>query len=272
MTDQPAAATEDLTDAYENGAYIEGAAEYPPRWARAGQQYRAQLEELGLARLDVPYGDGAREQLDLFLPEGTPKGLLVFVHGGYWLAFDRKSWSDLAEGARARGWAVALPSYDLCPDVRIAQITRQVAASVTHAAGLVDGPIRLTGHSAGGHLVARLAVPGVLPPEVEARLAGVMPISPLADLHPLMQTAMNAKLCIDAAEAHSESPALLPRPTARVTVWVGADERPAFLDQARLLADAWGAHLTAVPDHHHFNVIEPLGEPFSPMVETLLGL
>lgn len=266
----------DLTDAYENGAYIEGAAEYPARWAKAAARYRAQLAELGLARLDLSYGAGEREKLDLFLPgeshDGPPKGLVVFVHGGYWRRFDRKDWSDLAEGVRARGWAVAMPSYDLCPAVRISEITRQVAAAVCFAAREVDGPIRLAGHSAGGHLVARIAVPGVLPEAVEARVVDVMPISPLSDLRPLMQTAMNADLRLDMAEAEAESPILLPAPRAKVSVWVGGSERPAFIDQANWLHDAWGAHVTIVPGHHHFNVIEPLGEPYSAIVETLLGL
>ncbi|MEQ5869299.1 alpha/beta hydrolase [Sagittula sp. NFXS13] len=264
--------TDDLSDAYENGAYIANAAAYPEEWARAARLYRAQLTEQGLARLDLPYGDGARAQLDLFLPSGTPKGLIVFVHGGYWKAFDRKTWSDLAEGARARGWAVAMPSYDLCPDVRIVEITRQVARAVVAASAEVAGPIRLVGHSAGGHLVARIAVPGVLPDEVAARVVGVMPISPLSDLRPLMLTAMNEVLRIDPAEATSESPVLLPRPSAKVTVWVGAEERPAFLDQAKWMSTAWNCQLTISPEHHHFNVIEPLSEPYSALVEALLGL
>ncbi len=261
----------DLDDAYAIGPYIPQAETYPPKWAELAKAYRARLAAGGRARLGLMYGHGTREVLDLFMPDGAPRGLCVFVHGGYWLKFDRSSWSHLAEGARAAGWAVALPSYDLAPRVRISDITRQVAQAVTVSAREIAGPIRLAGHSAGGHLVARLAMPGVLPDDVAARLARVMPISPVADLRPLMRTSMNAELKIDAAEAQAESPALAPAPAAPVTVWVGGAERPVFLEQAAALAKAWAAEHVVVPGEHHFNVIDPLSEPGSAMVARWLA-
>ncbi len=89
-------------------------------------------------------------------PEGTPKGLLVFVHGGWWIAFDKSVWSHLAEGAVAAGWAVAMPSYTLAPEARIAEITREIGQAIEAAAARVAGQILLAGHSAGGHLVTRM--------------------------------------------------------------------------------------------------------------------
>lgn len=114
----------ELDDAYANAAHIAGADAYPARWAAKAAAFREAMSETGHARLDHAYGPGAREALDLFLPRGEPTGLCVFVHGGYWLRFDRSYWSHLAAGALARGWAVAMPSYDLCPDVMIGKITR----------------------------------------------------------------------------------------------------------------------------------------------------
>lgn len=260
-----------LDDAYANAPYIADADAYPERWARTADAYRARLGAAGQARLGIQYGARPREALDLFLPDGVPAGLCVFVHGGYWLKFDRASWSHLAEGPRAAGWAVAMPSYDLAPTVRISGITRQIAQAVTRAADEVAGPIRLAGHSAGGHLVARMAMAGVLPEGVADRLAHVMPISPVADLRPLMQTSMNRDLQIDEAEAQAESPVLHPAPRVPVTVWVGGDERPAFLEQAEALAKAWGAGHVVDAGRHHFDVIDGLAEPGSEMVRRLLG-
>ncbi|SDY49858.1 alpha/beta hydrolase [Citreimonas salinaria] len=259
-----------LDDAYANAAYIADADAYPDQWAQAAEAYRGRLAAAGRARLGIMYGHGPREALDLFLPDGVPEGLCVFVHGGYWLKFDRAHWSHLAEGPRAAGWAVAMPSYDLAPRVRIKDITRQIAQAVTRAAHEVEGPIRLTGHSAGGHLVARMAMPGVLPDAVAARLAHVMPISPVADLRPLMQTSMNRDLQIDEAEAQAESPMLHPAPKVPVTVWVGGDERPAFLEQAEALAKAWGAGHVVDAGRHHFDVIDGLADADSRMTRTLL--
>ena len=165
-----------------------------------------------------------------------------------------------------------MPSYDLCPDVSIAQITQQIARMLGHVAGQVAGPIRLAGHSAGGHLVARMAVPGVLAPQVAGRLAHVMPISPVADLRPLLETSMNAQFRLTPETAAAESPVLmLPAAGLACTVWVGADERPAFLDQARWLADAWAAPCHVAPEKHHFDVIDALADPDSALIVQLLA-
>ncbi|AHD08259.1 alpha/beta hydrolase [Phaeobacter gallaeciensis] len=259
----------ELDDAYSNGAYIENADRYPPRWAASAEDFRNAMRDR--SRLDVPYGEGARHRYDLFLPEGAAKGLMIFVHGGYWMAFDKSSWSHLAVGALAQGYAVAMPSYDLCPEVRIADITQQIAAAVAAIAGEVEGPIALAGHSAGGHLVARMLDRDLLPKEVGERITAVVPISPLADLRPLLRTSMNGKFKLDAASAAAESPIDMDhRYPAEVTVWVGGDERPAFLDQAVWLAEAWGADHVIAFGKHHFNVIEPLADPDSDLVAVLV--
>ncbi|KUP91537.1 alpha/beta hydrolase [Tritonibacter horizontis] len=260
----------ELDDAYANGAYIEGAAHYPERWAASAEDFRNALRDR--ARLDLPYGEGARCTFDLFLPEAAPKGVFIFVHGGYWMKFDKSTWSHLAVGALAQGWAVAMPSYDLCPQVRIADITRQIAQAVTVIAEQTEGPIALAGHSAGGHLVARMVDKAVLPATVAARIRTVVPISPLSDLRPLLQTSMNDAFKMDIAAATAESPVeTTDRYDAKVTVWVGGAERPAFLDQAIWLVEAWDADHVIALDKHHFNVIEPLADPDSDLVAVITG-
>ena len=238
---------------------------------RHGAQKAEALRGRVRGRLGLSYGAGAREKFDLFLPDGEAAGLVVFVHGGYWMQFDRSSWSHLAAGPLERGWAVAMPSYDLCPDVTIAQITGQIAGAIGFAAQQVEGPIALSGHSAGGHLVARMAVPGVLPGDVAARLASVVPVSPVADLRPLLETSMNDQFGMDLAAAVSESPVLMTPMPVPVHVWVGAGERPVFLDQAKWLSEAWNAALHIAPGTHHFDVIEALRDPESAMVGHICG-
>ncbi len=259
----------ELDDAYANAAYIPDAGAYPPRWTAEAAAFRDALGPR--AELDLPYGSDARERFDLFRPEGPVKGCVIFVHGGYWKAFDKSTWSHLAAGPLARGWAVAMPSYTLCPEARISAITGQIAAEVAAVAGMTAGPLVLTGHSAGGHLVARMLAPGVLSDAVAARIARVVPISPLSDLEPLLRTSMNEVLRLDPEEARSESPVHQPAPTVPVTVWVGADERPAFLDQADWLARAWGVPCEVVPGRHHFDVIDALADARSDLVALLAG-
>ena len=261
----------ELDESYANATYISGAEEYPPRWQKAAAAFR---EALGpRAELGVSYGPGDRQAIDIFHPEGPAKGTLIFVHGGYWKAFDRSDWSHLAEGALARGWNVAMPGYDLCPEVRISEITQQVARAVEKIAGRTFGPLALAGHSAGGHLVGRMLDPLVLAEPVRARIERVAPISPLAALGPLMKTSMNEILQLDEAEAAAESLTSMAVPReAAVQVWVGAEERPAFLEQAETLARAWGARQVVVPERHHFDVIELLEDAESDIVRWLAGL
>jgi len=258
----------ELDDAYAIGAYIENAETYPPKWAAAAADMRRGLGDRAL--LGLAYGASARQKYDLFLPEKTPLGTVVFVHGGFWRKFDRSSWSHLAAGPLARGWAVAMPSYDLCPQVPITTITRQIAVMIQDVAARVSGSISLAGHSAGGHLVARMLDRALIPEPVGKRLHKVVPISPLSDLVPLLRTSMNQDFAMDFAQAKAESPvAMRNRYKADVTVWIGTNERPALLDQARWLAQAWGAGHVIVPDRHHFDVIDALAEPDSELVRLL---
>lgn len=258
-------------DAYANAPYIQGAEDYPPRWAKQAQEFRNSLG--ARAQVGVKYGDSPRQVFDFFHPEGVSRGTLVFVHGGYWKAFDNSSSSHLAQGALSRGWAVAMPSYDLCPDVQIGQITRQVAAAVTEIASRTNGALVLVGHSAGGHLASRMMDPLVLGAEVRDRIVRVMPISPVVDLEPLLETSMNEQLRLDVQQVQAESPVNMDPPRGvDVTVWVGVDERPAFVEQARMLARAWGTKLVEAEGKHHFDVIDPLEDPDSEMVKTLIGV
>jgi len=257
-------------DAYENGAYIENSDQFVPRWNQQAATFRKQMGSH--AELDIPYGKSARQILDLFRPVGEAKGLLVFVHGGYWKAFDKSTWSHLAQGAVAEGWAVAMPSYSLAPQARITKITREIAAAITEAASLVDGPIHLAGHSAGGHLVTRMlcangpmAAEDFLP--TQQRIEKVVSISGVHDLRPLLNTSMNSILQLDEAEALAESVVMQePNHNADIVYLVGSNERPEFIRQSVLLANMWigfglDTNLIVAENKHHFDVIESLNSP-----------
>ncbi len=262
----------DWDDAYANGPYIAGADAYPDRWASEAQTFRNELRGEGRAELGIAYGSSERQRFDLFTPQGDVTGLCVFVHGGYWLKFHRTFWSHFAQGLLARGWAVAMPSYDLCPEVRIADITGQLANAVAAAAAQLDGPIILAGHSAGGHLVARMGCRAIaLTAETRARIARLVPISPVTDLRPLIGTMKNDTLHLDAAEAEAESPLLHAPPDVPVSVWVGSEERPVFLDQAQALARHWGAEHRVDPGRNHFDILDGLVDPESPLINSILG-
>lgn len=268
----------DWDEAFDNGGHVPGVAAMMARGAEAAAAFRGAAR----AELDLSYGPGARNRFDLFRPEGAAAGLIVFVHGGYWHKFDKSFWSHLAAGPLAAGWAVAMPSYTLAPEGRVSRMTAEVAQAVAAAAERVAGPVRLIGHSAGGHLVSRmacaeapLAVDGAA--DVAARLDRVISLSGLHDLRPLLGTKMNDTLGLTAEEAAAESAALLtPRMDLDVLFWVGGAERPEFLRQTRLIAEVWGeagaqARNHYDPGHNHFTVVEELGRAGSDLVRALVG-
>lgn len=245
-------------------------------WNRQAEALRGQLSSAGRAHIDQPYGRGERQRYDLFLPEEAPHGLAIYVHGGYWRSFDKSTWSHLARGPLTRGFATAIPSYTLCPEARIADITREIAAFLEHVAKDIDGPLHLIGHSAGGHLVTRM-ISGALDRGLAGRIAKVVSVSGVHDLRPLLRTAMNETFHLDLAEARAESPVLLePVEGTDLTCWVGADELPAFRQQNALLADLWhglGAKTEVVEAQgkQHFSVIEDLADPSSALTTALLS-
>lgn len=251
--------------AYANRAFVADFDRFPPLWAERSAALWAALGPR--AQRGLRYGPGERHWFDLYLPEGVAKGLHVWVHGGYWLAFGPETWAYLAAGSLARGWAFAMPAYTLAPAARLAAMTAEVAQAVAAAAAMVPGPVVVSGHSAGGHLSARMGCADIALP----RLARVVPISPVAELAPLMDTEMNDTLRIDAAEAAAESPARLARREGvQAHVWVGGQERPAFLWQARTLSEEWACPWTVDPGRHHFDVIDALAEPDSPLTRACL--
>ncbi len=276
--DSAADADRDWDDEYANAAHIADANRYLTAWPEQAARFRASLLATGRLTQTLDYGPAEREVMDLFHPEREPLGVAVIVHGGYWLRFDAATFSHLAAGAVARGWLVAMPSYPLCPDVSIADITCSISRAVAAAARQAPGPVCLAGHSAGGHLVTRqMCTDSPLSDELIARIDRVLSISGLHDLRPLMHTRMNEQLSLDMASAAAQSPALqVPHHSTRVIAWVGSAERPEFIRQNALLAHHWTKHGASMtthiePDKHHFDVIDDLQVADSPMMQAWLG-
>ena len=268
----------DLDDAYENSAYIPGAASWLQGLPDRAASFRASQPD---AMLNQPYGKSERQRYDLFTPEGgldVARGLLAIVHGGYWMALSKDDFSYLATGPLARGWAVAMIGYTLAPQARIAEITTEIAAATNAVAKLGNGPLRLVGHSAGGHLVARMMCRDVaLSDQAAQRLDRVVSVSGLHDLRPLRRLAKNKTWQLDDAEAATESPVMqIPREGIELACIAGADERPEFIRQNALLPIAWQglgtpAYSRLLAGDHHFSVIDHLANMDSNVCKSVVS-
>lgn len=255
---------------YDNRARVPEHPGIITHWARDSAGFRASWPE---AELDLAYGPGERERLDLFRPgPGGGWPLALFIHGGYWQALDRLFFGHVARGLLDHGVAVAIPSYDLCPAVPLARIVEQVreAAAFLHRRRLGARRMLAMGHSAGGHLTAMLmatdwrALDPALPPDL---VPAGLPISGVFELEPLLPTTIAAPLRLTPEEARRLSPRLLPPPAgAALHAVVGAAESGEFLRQTRDFATAWGGSWEAVPGANHFTVLNVLTDPASPLV------
>ena len=251
---------------YDNRAMVPEHPAIIAGWARDAAAFRAGWP---MAELDLPYGPGERERLDLFRPgPGDAWPIALFMHGGYWQALDRSYFSHCARGLLARGVAVAIPSYDLCPAVPLARIVGQMraAAALLHRRG--GRRLLATGHSAGGHLTGMLMATDWRALGLPAGLVPAgLPISGLFELLPLLPTTIATALQLSAIDAAALSPALLPSPAgATLHAVVGGAESREFIRQSRDFAAAWGGSWEALAGANHFTVLAPLSDPSSALV------
>jgi len=256
--------------------------EHPEIFARADRDAAAYRAAWPQAELGIAYGPTARQFIDFFPAKAgaSPAPLSVFIHGGYWRAQHPSSYSHQAANLNARGIAVAIAGYDLCPHVSISTIAEQLRAACLFLWRKHKQRMMVFGHSAGGHLTACMVatdwkkLAGDAPADlVPAGLA----ISGVFDLTPLTQVTTNQDLRLDDAEARRVSPLFWPVPPGRVfDAVVGGAESSEFLRQSRAIADGWQGKAQTryeeIPGANHFTVVDPMANATSPMVARLADL
>ena len=252
------------------------------RWSAESASARAHLD----SKLGLRYGSGPKQTLDLF-PAESPRGALLFIHGGYWRALDKDDHSFVAPAFVGEGIGVAVINYDLCPDVSIAHIVEECRQAVAwlwregEGHGVPVDRLFVAGHSAGGHLVAmlyatdwrRYGVP------VDA-IRGGLSISGVFDLEPLLQVSFNADLKLDRAKARAMSPIHCTAEVhAPLLLAAGSGETSEFGRQSWLLWERWpqcrpvaARSPLFIADRHHYSVMSELGDRNSELTATALEM
>jgi arylformamidase len=271
-----------LTTQYDNRARIPQHPQIFERWKQASALARANSSP----RLDLPYGSGAGETLDVFPARQSDAPVLLFIHGGYWRSLDKADFSFVAPAFNAAGAMVVVPNYALCPAVSIEDITWQMLRALAWtwrnvvAHGGDRARIAVVGHSAGGHLAAMMLsarwkqVAEDLPASL---IGGALSISGLFDLEPLRHTPfLQADLQLTPASVKRLSPAFFPRPKGRFYATVGALESDEFLRQNQLIRDVWGPTAVPVcetlPGRQHLDVLDGLVDPGARLHDLALRL
>ena len=262
--------------------------------AAASAETRARLDCV----LDVRYGPGPRETLDIFPvsnPEagsgsgagpGTP--VLLFIHGGYWRAMDKSDHSFIADAFLPAGATTVVINYDLCPavtlDTIVEQSNRSIAWTFRNIADYGGDPNRLyvSGNSAGGHLTAMALAHDWeaqgLPADI---IKGAAPITGVMDCEPVLDITVNAEVRLDPEAARRLSPLRNPpRRVLPVLVAVGGAEPSLWIrmseDYAALCRERGiECEYLEMPGHDHFDIGRAVGDPQSPLcraMQRMMGL
>ena len=267
---------------YNNRALVPEHPQIIAHWVGESAKTRATAR----CELDLEYGASYLEKLDLFFPETPSKALLVFIHGGYWRSLDKNDFSFLAPTFTEQGVTVAMIDYGLAPQLRIDDIVRQSRVAVAWLAqnarryGADASKLYIAGHSAGAHLTAMMAAthwPSVSTTLPNDLIKGLICISGIYDLEPILHVAVNQDVRLDEAAARRLSPALLrPAYTTPIVMAVGGDESDEFQRQNQLLLDRW-SNLGAMqdiplPGTNHFTVVEELVKADSPLHRAAVSM
>ena len=272
--------------AYNNRWAVPGHMADLDRWAADSAAVRADIR----CDLDVAYGAGERETLDIFHPDGAePKPLIVFLHGGYWMSMTKDSYSFIARNFVAKGAAFAVVEFGLCPTIGLSQIVGQVERAIGHLwdtapdHGLDRDRFYLAGHSSGGHLAAMILGGGVsgtarVPP---AAFKGSVIVSGLFDLAPIASTYINTYIRLDPQGVRDLSPLhrVPPDGAAMGTLILGTGEYELaeyHLHQARYAA-AWSANghglqMCDAAGYQHFDVPYDLANSDGALHRAFAGL
>jgi arylformamidase len=230
---------------------------------------------------DLRYGAAERALIDYF-PAPTSvhneaPGLLVFIHGGYWQELSKNESSFLAPVWHAAGFAHAVVGYTLAPQAKLGEIVVQCRTAIAHlrdqAAQLGHDPQRIVvaGSSAGGYLAAACAA------DASLELLGMIPISGIFDLSPLVSTTINDALGMtvqEAAELSRETDDCNRVPA--VIAW-GEIETQAFKQQSQNLAKHIAHYgrtceTLEIAGRNHFDVVHELGDPQSKLFAAAMRL
>ena len=234
-----------------------------------------------------PYGAGARERIDIFLPSVVRAGapIHMFVHGGYWRSGNKEDYSCVAAPVLAVGGIAAIVEYDLMPVARLSDLVGQVRRAAVwlsgQAAGLGADPARLTvsGHSAGAHLASFLAASGPSEPDrVFSPVAGMLLLSGIYDLAEIPGSFLKDEARMTPAEAVAWSPvSARQHPGPGRILALGAEETPPFHIQAarlhrRFQDNGIDSQLLVQPDLNHMNIVLDLSNPDQPIGQVLANL
>jgi len=259
--------------AFNNVAHVgpDFARQKTENWVAASRALREQHP----THLNLAYAPRERTKWDLY-PADNPKApCFIHIHGGYWQRGSKETFACLAEGVLAHGWSAALPGYTLAPDANLTQITNELRAAfdwldARAAAHGIDGPVIVTGWSAGGHLTASILDHRKVTAGLS--ISGVFELAPLRD-----SPHVNDKVKLTEVEIETLSPMRRPGIDKPLSIAYGTGELPAMIASSRdYHAYRARMHLAGdlipVVNANHFTILDGLRQPDSSLTRAVLHM
>ncbi len=246
------------------------------------------LNDLAPARLaanGVPYGDGPRRSLDVYVPGGGggPFPVLVFLYGGDWDSGNRAMYRFLGGAFAQQGFVTVVPDYRLFPETRFPGFLQDNAAALRWTRdtigqyGGASGPIFLMGHSAGAYNAAMLALDAQWLAAVGMRrtdLRGTMALAGPYDFLPLDTDELRAIFGPPDQLARTQPINFVDGKAAPMLLLAGSTDttvNPAnTLRLAARIQQAGGSVQDRIyPGVQHEEIVGAIGEPFRFIAPTL---
>ena len=272
---------EDLELEFNPRATARNVDEQVAAYAAASAETRARLDGV----LDLRYGSGEKETLDIFPADAPSAPVHLFIHGGYWRAMDKSDYSFIADVFQPAGATTVLVNYDLCPtvtlDTIVVQTMRAIAWTWRNIAGHGGDPNRLyvSGNSAGGHLTAMALAHDWTAQDLPADIIkGAMPVTGVFDCEPVPDITVNELVRLNRDAARRLSPLRNPpRRALPVLVAVGGAEPRLWIQMSKDYAALCREHgleceYMELPGHDHFDVSRVIGDAQSPLARAMLRM
>jgi arylformamidase len=248
-----------LDDQYEQRAWVPHADAIIRRYAETSNEVRKRIGEARVER----YGPSAAETLDIY---GTGKKAFVFVHGGAWKRQSSREQAFPAEPIIAAGAAYVALNFAPLPTVTLPEMVGQVCRAIEWVAKNLSDYVVLCGHSSGGHLGGCALVKTDV-------VRNALLISGIYDLLPVRLSARNDYVRLDERLEHEYSPIRhLEKIRCPVTVAWAEKESAEFFRQSKEFAEKLGAPAIIGKGLNHFEIVETLADPRSPLGRAALNM